>query len=170
MPTPTACGSRCCWNLKRYDDVIRSCDARCWHRGSLRPSCTSCAGWRGSASRTTPARSRMTPQALDRAARSAPVADPAGLALPGLDAPRLALCDFEELLRLHPSDGDAYTGRGSARCRLSRHREAVADAEEALRTARRPRKCSTRRHGSTPRRPSWRPPTSGRTDRMPSPW
>ena len=50
-----------------------------------------------------------------------------------LDAPRLAVRDFDEVLRLEPSDGDAHTGRGSALVRLGRHREAVADAEEGLR-------------------------------------
>ena len=48
------------------------------------------------------------------------------------DAPRLALHDFQEAIRLDPSNGDAYNGRGLARLRLGEHREAVADAEKAL--------------------------------------
>jgi tetratricopeptide (TPR) repeat protein len=48
-------------------------------------------------------------------------------------APKLALADFEEALRLDGRDGDAYSGRGNARAKLGRGREAVRDAEEALR-------------------------------------
>ena len=48
-------------------------------------------------------------------------------------APHLALRDFEEAIRLDPSSGDAYSGRGSALVALGRCREAVADAEESLR-------------------------------------
>ncbi len=48
------------------------------------------------------------------------------------DAPRLALNDFQEAIRLDPSSGDAHNGRGLARLRLGEHREAVADAEKAL--------------------------------------
>jgi eukaryotic-like serine/threonine-protein kinase len=50
-------------------------------------------------------------------------------------APRLALRDFDEAVRLNPENGDAYVGRGLARVTLGLHREAVADAEEALRRA-----------------------------------
>ncbi|MCI0464179.1 MAG: protein kinase [Gemmataceae bacterium] len=49
------------------------------------------------------------------------------------DAPRLALSDFQEAIRLQPESGDAHTGRGYARARLGQYREAVADAETALR-------------------------------------
>jgi tetratricopeptide (TPR) repeat protein len=48
-------------------------------------------------------------------------------------APKLALADFEEALRLNPEAGDAYNGRGNARARLGQGREAVRDAEQALR-------------------------------------
>ena len=49
------------------------------------------------------------------------------------DAPRLALADFEESLRLKPSQAEAHGGRGLARIRLGRWRDAVADAEAAVR-------------------------------------
>jgi tetratricopeptide (TPR) repeat protein/predicted Ser/Thr protein kinase len=45
----------------------------------------------------------------------------------------LALRDFEEALRLDPKQADAYLGRGAARARMGRYREAAADAEEAVR-------------------------------------
>jgi tetratricopeptide (TPR) repeat protein len=51
------------------------------------------------------------------------------------DAPRLALADFEESLRLEPDQSDAYGGRGLARIRLGEWRPAVLDAEAAIRQA-----------------------------------
>jgi tetratricopeptide (TPR) repeat protein len=51
------------------------------------------------------------------------------------DAPRLALRDFEESIRLNAENGDAYVGRGLARVTLGPYREAIADAEDALRRA-----------------------------------
>jgi serine/threonine protein kinase/tetratricopeptide (TPR) repeat protein len=50
-----------------------------------------------------------------------------------VDAPKLALRDFELAIELDPKNGDAYSGRGLARIRLGRHREALLDAAEALR-------------------------------------
>jgi serine/threonine protein kinase/tetratricopeptide (TPR) repeat protein len=50
-----------------------------------------------------------------------------------VDAPKLAMRDFELAIDLDPKNGDAYNGRGFARARLGRHREAVQDAELALR-------------------------------------
>jgi len=52
------------------------------------------------------------------------------------DAPRSALRDFEESIKLDPSSSssiDAYLGRGLARASLGQHREAVADASQAVR-------------------------------------
>jgi tetratricopeptide (TPR) repeat protein/tRNA A-37 threonylcarbamoyl transferase component Bud32 len=49
------------------------------------------------------------------------------------DAPKLALPDFEEAIRLDPKPGDAYAGRGLCRILLGNYRLAVLDAEEALR-------------------------------------
>jgi tetratricopeptide (TPR) repeat protein/tRNA A-37 threonylcarbamoyl transferase component Bud32 len=48
------------------------------------------------------------------------------------NAPQQALRDFEEAIRLEPSHGDGYHGRGSALATLGRLPEAVADAEDAL--------------------------------------
>src|SRR5205814_1744757 len=49
------------------------------------------------------------------------------------DARKLALRDFAKAIELDPEAGDAYTGRGLARVLLGDYREAVADAEAALR-------------------------------------
>ena len=43
-----------------------------------------------------------------------------------------AVHDFDEAIRLAPTNADAYTGRGLARARLGLHRDAVSDADEAL--------------------------------------
>jgi serine/threonine protein kinase/tetratricopeptide (TPR) repeat protein len=50
-----------------------------------------------------------------------------------VDAPKLAVRDFELAIELDPHNGDAYNGRGLARVRLGRHNEAALDAAEALR-------------------------------------
>jgi serine/threonine protein kinase/tetratricopeptide (TPR) repeat protein len=50
-----------------------------------------------------------------------------------LDAPQLALPDFETALRLDAHDANALCGRGRARVRLGQVADAVKDAEEALR-------------------------------------
>ena len=50
-----------------------------------------------------------------------------------VDAPKLALRDFELAIELDPKNGDAYNGRGFVRASLGRHREAIQDAAEALR-------------------------------------
>ena len=52
------------------------------------------------------------------------------------DAPRLALADFEESLRLESNQSDAHGGRGLASIRLGQWRPAVSDAEAAVRLAR----------------------------------
>ena len=50
-----------------------------------------------------------------------------------VDAPKLALRDFELAIELDSQNGDAYNGRGFVRARLGRDREAIQDAAEALR-------------------------------------
>ena len=50
-----------------------------------------------------------------------------------VDAPKLALRDFELAIELDPNNGDAYNGRGIVRVSLGQHREAIQDAAEALR-------------------------------------
>jgi tetratricopeptide (TPR) repeat protein len=55
-----------------------------------------------------------------------------GLAYLTANAPELALADFEEVIRLDPTDPDGPAGRGAARARLRQHQPAVADAEQSL--------------------------------------
>jgi len=67
----------------------------------------------------------MRPDAQTRAAR--------GWTYIVADAPRLALPDFEEAIRLDSQCGDGYAGRGLVRALLGQSVAAAADAEEALR-------------------------------------
>jgi tetratricopeptide (TPR) repeat protein len=117
--------------LKRYDDVIHSCDALIARgkpsakvvelRGLARESLKDYAGAIEDAS-----------TALALSSDKALLLVRRGWLYIVVDAPRLALHDFAEAIRLDPSNGDAFTGRGSARLRLGEHREAVADAETGL--------------------------------------
>ena len=50
-----------------------------------------------------------------------------------VEAPKLALRDFELAVELDSKNGDAYNGRGFARAALGRHQEAALDAATALR-------------------------------------
>ena len=50
-----------------------------------------------------------------------------------VEAPKLALRDFELAIELDPKNSDAYNGRGFVRASLGRHREAMQDATEAIR-------------------------------------
>jgi serine/threonine protein kinase/tetratricopeptide (TPR) repeat protein len=44
----------------------------------------------------------------------------------------LAMSDFDEAIRLRPSDGSFFNGRGYARAKLGQHQNATADADRAL--------------------------------------
>jgi tetratricopeptide (TPR) repeat protein len=79
-------------------------------------------------------------RALDLASAAEPVQrsrllNRRGWAYQYADAPRLALADFEESLRLEPKQSGAYGGRGLAQIRLGRWRPAVEDAEAGIRQA-----------------------------------
>ncbi len=50
-----------------------------------------------------------------------------------VNAPKLALRDFDLAIELDGKNGDAYCGRGFARAKLGRHAEAIQDAAAALR-------------------------------------
>lgn len=49
------------------------------------------------------------------------------------DAPKIALADFKDALRLDPENSDAYNGLGFVRVATGNLRQGIADAEEALR-------------------------------------
>jgi len=119
-------------DLKRFDEVIQSCEnplaeGKPWAglhevRGQARAGRQDFAGAIADYTLALEERPGQTRVLISR-----------GLTYLVTDAPRLALSDFEEVLRLDPSSSDAQIGRGSARVRLGDHRAAVADAEDALR-------------------------------------
>jgi serine/threonine protein kinase/Tfp pilus assembly protein PilF len=119
--------------LKRYDEVIGSCDALIARgrasaavyelRGLAREGIQDHAGAIADAGAALALSSDK--EKVELLARR-------GWLYIVVDAPRLALRDFEDAIRLDPSHGDAHAGRGSARLRLGEHHEAVADAEKAL--------------------------------------
>jgi tetratricopeptide (TPR) repeat protein len=119
-------------DLKRYDEVLRSCDGalaegKPWvdlHeiRGLARAGRRDFAG--AIADYTL---------ALEQRPGRPRVLTSRGLTYLVSDAPKLALSDFEEALRLDPSNGEAHGGRGSTLVRLGDHRAAVVEAEESLR-------------------------------------
>jgi eukaryotic-like serine/threonine-protein kinase len=124
--------------LKRYDDVIRSCDALI-ARGKATPAIYELRGlaraerkdFAGAIEDVTSAMALLPP---DQAPKRAALLSRRGWLYIVADAPRLALHDFQAAIQLDPSIGDAYNGRGFARLRLGEHRDAVADAEKALGT------------------------------------
>ncbi len=117
--------------LKRYDDVVRSCDVLAARgkpsaatyelRGLARAELKDFAG----AIEDLTNAMALRPDRADLLTRR-------GLLYIVADAPKLALHDFEAAISLDAANGDAYNGRGAARLRLGQHREAVADAEKAL--------------------------------------
>jgi eukaryotic-like serine/threonine-protein kinase len=118
-------------DLKRYDDMIRSCESllardKGWAalyelRGLARAGLRDLAG---AIEDDTQAIALEPGRALLFVRRG-------NLHLAS-DAPKLALHDFDVALGLNPTDGDALSGRGAARVRVGLHREAVADTEKAL--------------------------------------
>jgi tetratricopeptide (TPR) repeat protein len=117
--------------LKRYDDVIRSCDELL---ARDRPS-AALYEFRGLArEKLRDYQGAIEDQTLAIALHpgSAPLLARRGALYLVTDAPRLALRDFRESIRLDASNADAYLGRGLALVTLGQHREAVADAAKAL--------------------------------------
>ena len=119
-------------DLKRDDEVLRSCDAalaqgKPWAdiheiRGVARAGRGDFDGAIDDYSQTLvlrPGQSRMLSLR--------------GMAYLASDAPRLALGDFDDALRLDDESAEAHGGRGLALARLGDHRAAVAAAEESLR-------------------------------------
>ena len=117
--------------LKRYDEVIRSCDALLT-RG--RPS-SELYEFRGLAKEKLrdyvgAIEDQTLAIALDPGAAT-PLAKRGALYLVS-DAPRSALSDFERAIRIDSTNADAHLGRGLALAALGQHREAVADVAKAL--------------------------------------
>ncbi len=118
--------------LKRYDDVIHSCDALL-ARESPSVALYELRGLARAGRRDYAGAIEDDTQALSLSPDSVPLLVRRGSLYLVTDAPRLAVRDFEEAIRLDRSSSEAYLGRGSARVLLGQHRLAAADVEEALR-------------------------------------
>ena len=127
-------------DLKRYDDVLSSCEAYLV-RGKPTVGILEVRGL------ARVARKNYSAAVSDfsRALELRPEPDPAtrtrllnqrGWAYQFADAPRLALADFETSLKLSPDQCDALGGRGLARIRLGMWQPAMQDAEAAVRIVR----------------------------------
>ena len=124
-------------DLKRYDEVLASADAYL-ARGKPVAEILEIRGVAREARRDHAGAIADFHRALELSAGAEPdqrsrLLNRRGWAYHYADAPRLALADFEESLRLNPNQAEAYGGRGLARIRLGEWRLAVADAEAGLR-------------------------------------
>src|SRR5208337_3431605 len=117
--------------LKRYDDVITSCDAVL----KVRPTAEvfEIRGLAKDRRKDFSGAIDDYTQALARRPDQPGLWNRRGWAHLVTNAVQLALEDFDRALRLDGSNGDALSGRGAARVLLGQHRAAVADAEESLR-------------------------------------
>jgi tetratricopeptide (TPR) repeat protein len=117
--------------LKRYDDVIASCDAVL----KVRPTAEvfELRGLAKDRGRDFSGAIDDYTQALAQHSDQPRLWNRRGWAHLATNAVQLALEDFEQAIRLDGSNDDALSGRGSARVLLGQHRAAVADAEESLR-------------------------------------
>jgi eukaryotic-like serine/threonine-protein kinase len=125
--------------LKRYDEVLASADAYI-ARGEPSPVIFEIRGLAREVRKDFTAAISDFNGALELTPGASPEARTRLLNLRGwayqfADAPRLALSDFAESLRLNPNQSDALGGRGLARIRLGDWRPAVTDVEAAVRLA-----------------------------------
>ena len=122
--------------LKRYEEVVGSCDAYLAqeeatvevleNRGLARLAQEDFPGAIADFTRAIELRPGPTPEAEAR------LLNRRGWAWHLADAPRLSLADFEASLQRAPDQSDALGGRGLARVRLGQWQPAVADAEAAV--------------------------------------
>ena len=125
--------------LKRYDEVVASCDAYLAReqptievleiRGLARVDRQNYSGAIADYTHAIELKTDLDPETKAR------LLDHRGWAYHLADAPRLALDDFVESLRLTGDHSEALAGRGLARIRLGDWRAAVADAEASVRLA-----------------------------------
>jgi tetratricopeptide (TPR) repeat protein len=117
--------------LKRHDDVIRSCDPLI-ARGTATAAIYERRALAREAIRDYSGAIEDFTAAMGLRGDRARLLRHRGWVYILADAPQLALHDFVEAIGLDSSSGDAYNGRGFARLRFGEHRAGVADAERAL--------------------------------------
>jgi serine/threonine protein kinase/lipoprotein NlpI len=125
--------------LKRFDDVLGSCDAYLAKekptveileiRGLARVAHQNHSGAISDYTQALGLRADLDPEARIR------LLNRRGWAYHFADAPRLALDDFDASLKLKADQSDALGGRGLARIRLGDWAPAVADADATVRLA-----------------------------------
>ncbi len=125
--------------LKRYDEVLASANAFI-ARGQRSAEIFELRGLAREGRRQFTAAVADFNEALELTPESAKAPRTRLLNLRGMayyfaDAPKLALLDFEESLRLDAKQSEALGGRGLARIRTGDWRPAVTDAESAARLA-----------------------------------
>src|SRR5205823_3293859 len=98
--------------MRRFDDVTRSCDA-VLARGKPSAELHALRGLARSSLRDYPGAIEDDTQSLALRPGQPQVLRQRGWAYYVSNAPELALRDFAESIRLDPSVGDAYSGRGS---------------------------------------------------------
>jgi eukaryotic-like serine/threonine-protein kinase len=118
-------------NMKRHDEVIRSCDAVV-ASGKATPAIYEVRSLARAERKDFAGAIEDVTNAMALRPDRAALLSRRGWLYIVSDAPRLALHDFEAAIRLDRGRGDAYNGRGFARLRLGEHRDAVADADKAL--------------------------------------
>ena len=117
--------------MKKYDDVIRSCDALLANEKSSAPL-YELRGLARAGLKDLPGAIDDFTHAIEiQPEKSLHYVRRGGFYLVS-DAPKLARRDFDLATRLDAADADALVGRGAARVRLGEHREAIVDAEKAI--------------------------------------
>ena len=125
--------------LKRYDEVLTSCDAylarenRRRDPGDPRPGPAGAAATTPAPSPTSPGPSSVRP--ATRAGRESRLLNQPRLGLPLRRRTPAGPGRLRGVAAAGPDQGDALAGRGLARIRLGQWRPAVADAEAAVRLA-----------------------------------
>ncbi len=140
---------------KKYDDLIRSCDvvlawakpsAKLYElRGIAKNAIADFSGAIGDYTQSL---------ALAVEADRARLLRFRGWSNLANEAFRAAAQDFDEAIRLVPTNADAYVGRGLVRARLGRYRDAEVDAAKALEHGDRARDSLFASHAFTPWPPS----------------
>jgi tetratricopeptide (TPR) repeat protein len=118
-------------SLKKFEEVIGSCDALLAQKNK-RADLFELRGLARAAKRDYAGAIEDDTEALSLGPRSASLLARRGWLYVLTDAPRLAVRDFDEAIRVESSSSDAHLGRGAALVRLGRHRQAVVDVEQAL--------------------------------------
>jgi len=119
-------------DLKRYQDVIDSCDGYL-RAGNPSADLLELRGLAKAKRNDFAGAIEDYTLALSQQPKASNLHGRRGWAYLVSGAARLARRDFEEAIRLDTSNGDAYSGRGSALIAMGHYQDAEADAEESLR-------------------------------------